>query len=639
MAAEAIRDPHTDVNVDSTHSPTPLTIEYPEHASANAKEAHKTEMLSAHPETLFIDRNNEGKTTNLIFFTDNQMAWYDATLEHYPDVNTKCHKLSRRIDINNTDDNKTTATFYTSGKVVVNANWKPFEKDFPKIKASAQVKKLKETADFTKIKELVQKNNTDTTESRPTPTTDHTIEPTLLTKLTECFHSLELKQVHMEQQLLQYREEQTASMASATMAQVESELQVKVKKLENSELLLKQQVKLLREHMEKEIRQLKEAMENELEILRQSKDREIAEIRESMRTDTEHPRQTAEREKGQLTGQTGSEEANHQQGESETVDNSPVEPVVSLSQESTQDTSTATPPESSQLPNQGIVLLTDSNGKYIDPKKLFPRHEVKHLRCRDTARAMELLTRENLGSPSHVLIHTGTNDIWMREDHSWSYCIRPTHELVASTKRMIEKATSTFPNAKVVISALLPRRDVESNYINAINAQISRFCAMKRNVYFAKHPELHRESLRDDVHIYKALIPTFAKKLKDVALGRDNPLSGPRRTPRGHATRQNNTTYSRPATRRPSGPPTPPMSNPTDLRTPQATHRSPTPLMAILTNSQHSSQPTRPMATPNTLPTRTYAQVVNPTVPSTHSLEQMFRDLYAAWARGTTPGM
>ena len=129
------------------------------------------------------------------------------------------------------------------------------------------------------------------------------------------------------------------------------------------------------------------------------------------------------------------------------------------------------------------------------------------------ARAKELLTRDRLGSPSHIIIHTGTNDIWIQE----------AHEMVTSTKEMIEKAISTFPNAKVVISALLHRGDVEPDYINTINAQTSRTCATERNVYFAKHPQLHKGSLHDKVHLRKALIPIFAKSLKDVALARDNP--------------------------------------------------------------------------------------------------------------------
>ena len=182
----------------------------------------------------------------------------------------------------------------------------------------------------------------------------------------------------------------------------------------------------------------------------------------------------------------------------------------------------ATPPtEDTHIPE--IVLLIDSNGKYIEEKKLFPRHKVTKLWCPNIQGALDLLNEEKIGSPSHIIIHTGTNDLRVLQD-----------KVATAVKGVIEKATHTFPNSRVVISTLLPRKDFHPATIQRINASISRDCALKPNVQLAHHPTLDLDCLYDQVHLYKSVIPTFAKTLKDIALNR-NPNNSHRRSIRPHS--------------------------------------------------------------------------------------------------------
>lgn len=180
----------------------------------------------------------------------------------------------------------------------------------------------------------------------------------------------------------------------------------------------------------------------------------------------------------------------------------------------------STPTENSQKTD--IVLLIDSNGKFIDEKKLFPKHSVAKLWCPNTHSALRLLNEDSLGSPSHIIIHTGTNDL------------RAQQERVASAlQRVIEKATTTFPNAKITISTLLPRKDFHPDTIQRVNANLSRTCALKPQVHLAHHPTLDLTCLYDHVHLYRATVPIFAKTLKDVALNRSTNT-----TPRSNRARQ-----------------------------------------------------------------------------------------------------
>ncbi|KAJ8369692.1 hypothetical protein SKAU_G00097200 [Synaphobranchus kaupii] len=100
----------------------------------------------------------------------------------------------------------------------------------------------------------------------------------------------------------------------------------------------------------------------------------------------------------------------------------------------------------------------------------------------------------------HIIIHTGTNDL------------RAEQKRVGSrVRRVAERATETFPNAKITISSLLPRKDFHSLTIQRVNAEISRGCALLPNVHLAHHPTIGPWDLYDHVHLDKAAVREFAK--------------------------------------------------------------------------------------------------------------------------------
>ncbi len=173
--------------------------------------------------------------------------------------------------------------------------------------------------------------------------------------------------------------------------------------------------------------------------------------------------------------------------------------------------SSAPPPDSYSQTTPQIVLLMDSNGTLVDEKKLFPRRNVMKIWCPNTQKALELLCEEQLGSPSHIIIHTGTNNM------------RAQQERVATALiNVAEKASSNFPNSKIILSTLLLRSDFHPDTIRHINARVCRDCALKPNVYLAQHPTLNLNSLYDHVRLHIRAVPIFAKTLKDIALSRSS---------------------------------------------------------------------------------------------------------------------
>lgn len=140
------------------------------------------------------------------------------------------------------------------------------------------------------------------------------------------------------------------------------------------------------------------------------------------------PRTTTEKHDNQETTNPGSQEPQSQAMPS-SVEPPPQtipvpDPPSTGQSENTEIVSPNTKQESTQ-----IAILMDSNGKYMDWKKLFPQHTVLHIKCQDTKRAMELLTEDELGCPSHIIIHTGTHNLKPYREHN----------LVQSIKEVIGK--------------------------------------------------------------------------------------------------------------------------------------------------------------------------------------------------------
>ncbi|KAK3568427.1 hypothetical protein QTP86_006934 [Hemibagrus guttatus] len=149
-------------------------------------------------------------------------------------------------------------------------------------------------------------------------------------------------------------------------------------------------------------------------------------------------------------------------------------------------------------------------GKFLAEGKLFPGRRVTKLWCPRTSNALELITKTISNEPSHMIIHTGTNDL------------RSQQERVAeSIKRVAQAAINKFPSSKIIISTLLPRRDFHPATIQRVDAEITRGCASMANVHLAHHPNLNIHSLHDHVHLHKDVVGMFAKNLKDAALGRN----------------------------------------------------------------------------------------------------------------------
>ena len=132
-----------------------------------------------------------------------------------------------------------------------------------------------------------------------------------------------------------------------------------------------------------------------------------------------------------------------------------------------------------------ILLIGDSIIKNIDPWKMSRRKTVKI--CLPGKRA-EQITAEVKSipviNPSHV-IHAGTNNLPTDSEYE---CIEHVEDLAKCTK-------ARFPDAKVALSAITPRRDIDlSAKMVEVNNMIQELCT-KLGLYFINNNNLNESCL------------------------------------------------------------------------------------------------------------------------------------------------
>ena len=89
-----------------------------------------------------------------------------------------------------------------------------------------------------------------------------------------------------------------------------------------------------------------------------------------------------------------------------------------------------------------IALLIDSNGKYIDLDRFSPKSPTHKYFTPTITSAIETLKSNDLRKPTHIIIHTGTNDL---DRSTVSQCIYKYQE-------MVKLVSDKHPSSKIIIS-------------------------------------------------------------------------------------------------------------------------------------------------------------------------------------------
>ena len=150
--------------------------------------------------------------------------------------------------------------------------------------------------------------------------------------------------------------------------------------------------------------------------------------------------------------------------------------------------------------NKDLLLLIDSNGRYIDANNLSDESNLSWSKqsCPTVESAINTIMNLNFRTePETVICHTGTNDLASKNP------LEAKNEIID----MIEIIRQKLPNTKVVRSVLLPRKDYLKQDTMKLNELIYRHINMMQNVLeFLKHDNIsnsRRQVLYDTKHLNK----------------------------------------------------------------------------------------------------------------------------------------
>ena len=196
-----------------------------------------------------------------------------------------------------------------------------------------------------------------------------------------------------------------------------------------------------------------------------------------------------------------------------------VPPIINYVSRPTNGTPTAIPHSIETL------ICMDSNRNIIDRKKLWRINGTKYLPCSTINDVSEAL-RYNIRSDTKcILIHCGTNDLDTKHPQRVAYEI---HSLISKIKAF-------NPNIKIVLSELLPRKDLLDNVVLEVNDILKSWYEQDKYVYLVHHNKLRDNDLsclRDAKHLTQNIAPKFAFHLKfGLRWAFNEPRNNPSTTP------------------------------------------------------------------------------------------------------------
>lgn len=495
-----------------------LEITYPESVkAAKEKKRIKESMMREHPEVLISDyMGPDGNKVlcNVLFFTNDPTAWYTTLCSAWKCVKRGGISRGRQITLEGEKDIKLTVNLYHNGTVMVQgteASLINFQSKFKDLKSYTLNYKQDQEAKATVVPSgAVADSNCHHNYNLTICTSSDTGPKTPSSPDTK---GLRDALVQLEQDYIMFKEETTLNLQRLQDQIIHpdrnlvQQLCSAVRQLEEANQELRQEVSYLKEKLLRTEQHSQDPRPQPLV----SRNKEpaaknsILTVPDSTTNAVNVPVPPA------LPPQD--QPPKHQQNiHHSSAAYSPSN--ISHGQQGTTPTSKE---------NDNIFILCDSNGNHLNPRRLFPRSHVRKLWCPTIQAAKDILQNSSLNNPSHIIIHTGTNDLKAR-----------TTDVAMALINIIKIATKKHPQAKVIVSSLLPRRDIHVKVIEKINAKLTSVCAEIPNAKVAHHTDITIRHLYDSVHLHEGGMKLFAKNLKDTTLDRKRLLLNGQRPDQVH---------------------------------------------------------------------------------------------------------
>ena len=161
-----------------------------------------------------------------------------------------------------------------------------------------------------------------------------------------------------------------------------------------------------------------------------------------------------------------------------------------------------------EIHDYDFVMLCDSNRKFLNINRLCNIRNSKMIPCNTTTKAMEIIDTPRFKVNKALIINTGVNDVER---------LTP-EEIINNQIKLVEKAMSAFPGAKIILSDITPRDDKFDVEGPTINDGIDRVIKSYRNVFHVYNGNLRYSDYYHDVkHLSRKYgVPALARNIKSV---------------------------------------------------------------------------------------------------------------------------
>ena len=131
-----------------------------------------------------------------------------------------------------------------------------------------------------------------------------------------------------------------------------------------------------------------------------------------------------------------------------------------------------------------IIIIMDSNRKFLEPEKLFPNKKSTILRCGNVSSLNRIVENPYFYNAEPIVVHVGVNDV---ESDTEADVIADS--LLTATA----KVKSKFPAANIFLSEITPRSDDLQRKVIYVNEHL-KVKALKYNLHLIDHSNLQAKS-------------------------------------------------------------------------------------------------------------------------------------------------
>ena len=139
----------------------------------------------------------------------------------------------------------------------------------------------------------------------------------------------------------------------------------------------------------------------------------------------------------------------------------------------------------------------------MKPKELCPDSTTKYIRSPTLLQAIQKIKTLNFSNPKNFILHCGTNDIE-----------QPGKDTITDTLKVIDLIKQKYPNCRILVSSLLPRKDELNNKVPTFNEELKTRISNKENTTFIHHTSKLNDDLYDKKHLNNRGVKNFAKNIK-----------------------------------------------------------------------------------------------------------------------------